>query len=388
MTGPSLVSVDQVVQQARTVLSQYPLVIAIGLGIALALLLLGILLRRRFRPGKRFQRLLNRVDSATILMHPNPDPDAMATAMGVSNLADTVGTETTIAYSGQIRHQENRAFRTVLGLDAQCIESAEDIDDESVVLVDHATARGFENCEQLSPRAVVDHHPEDGSGEVFTDIRPEYGACATILTEYYRELGITPVPADEEFEQEGALPSPIATGLLYGILSDTNNFTRGCTEAEFDASAYLYPGIDEDMLDRIANPPIDAEVLDVVARAISEREVRSPYAVSDVGQLSNVDAIPQAADELLGLEGISAVVVFGEKEETIHLSGRSRDDRVHMGEALRSIVDEIPMSEAGGHARMGGGQISLPHMEGLRPDSGIDKTELREELFAAMAGDL
>ncbi len=61
---------------------------------------------------------------------------------------------------------------------------------------------------------------------------------------------------------------------------------------------------------------------------------------------------------------MTAVVVYGESDGTIHLSGRSRDDRVHMGETLRHAVSDIPMANAGGHARMGGGQLSVDHMRG------------------------
>jgi len=101
-----------------------------------------------------------------------------------------------------------------------------------------------------------------------------------------------------------------------------------------------------------------------------------------------VDAIPQAADELTSLEGVTAVVVYGEHEGTLHLSGRSRDDRVHMGEALRAVVGDIPMANAGGHARMGGGQVSVEHMQGIGPSDGISRREFTDRLFGALDGDV
>ena len=119
-----------------------------------------------------------------------------------------------------------------------------------------------------------------------------------------------------------------------------------------------------------------------------EKDVNGPFAVCDLGSIPNVDAIPQAADELMHLEGVSAVVVFGEKDGTLHLSGRSRDDRVHMGNALSAAVEGIPMSSAGGHARMGGGQVSAEHMSGLRPESGMTREEFGDRLFDAMTGEL
>jgi len=386
---PAVSVTGDVVSAVRSLLAGNPqLAVLLGLVGLVALLAAGLLYRRlRRSPGERFQYALSKAEAITVLMHPNPDPDAMATALGVAHLARRAGVPATLQYSGQIRHQENRAFRTVLDVEAEAIESAEDLAPGEVVLVDHNEPRGFSGAREVEPFAVVDHHPGGGTGVAFTDVRTDYGACASLLAEYYEELGVP--PDDPELnDDDPVIPTTVATGLLYGILADTNHLTRGCSGAEFRSSAYLYPGVDEELLDRIANPQVDAEVLEVQARAITERDVRAPYAVSDVGEVSNADTIPQAADELLQLEGVSAVVVVGEKEGTIHLSGRSRDDRVHMGDSLAAAVEDVPMSSAGGHARMGGGQVSIEHMAGLLPDGGISREDLIERLFDTMSGEI
>jgi nanoRNase/pAp phosphatase (c-di-AMP/oligoRNAs hydrolase) len=386
-------SVALQVDNVSTFVETNPL-LAVG-GLVALFLLVGLLAlalgRLRRSGGQKLAGLLAKHDHVAVLMHPNPDPDAMSAAMGVQALADNVDTETTVHYPGQIRHQENRAFETVLDLDFEHIESDADIADAPVVLVDHNEPRGFSGAETVDPVAVVDHHPGGGEGREFTDVRTDNGACASIFAEYFDEMAWDPVdPDDAETldSEESALMPRTATGLLYGIQSDTKSLTKGCSAAEFEASAYLYPGVDEDRLDRIANPEVDAEVLDIKATAITNREVRNAFAVSDVGTVSNVDAVPQAADELLRLEGVTAVVVLGDKDGTIHLSGRSRDDRVHMGKSLRAVVEDVPMAGAGGHARMGGGQLSIDHMEGLGPSDGMTRGEFKDRLFTAMNGDL
>jgi len=360
------------------------------LGGAVVVILLGLtwLLIRWFRrsPGLRFQRMLAGYDSVDVLMHPNPDPDAMSSALAVSFLADTVDTDTRLLFSGQIRHQENRAFRTVLDVDLTRIKSAEELESEALVLVDHNRPRGFSGAEGLSPDALIDHHPGSGEAESFTDARTNYGACATILTEYVREIGAQPEVDDEEVDIP--VPWEVSTGLLYGIQSDTNHLTKGCTPSEFEAAGYLFPGIDEDALDRIANPEVSAETLEIKARAIHERTVKGSFAVADVGNVLNIDAIPQAADELLTLEGVTAVVVYGNRDGELTLSGRSRDDRVHMGDVLSAVTSDIPMASAEGHARMGGGQISIAHMEGIGPSEGISEEQFTDRLFSAMSGDI
>ncbi|TYL40285.1 RNA-binding protein [Natronococcus pandeyae] len=381
--GGTTLAVDTTVETVR---SLEPLVLSLLVVAVVALLLGGWWLVRWLRrpPGSRLQRILGGYDEVAVLMHPNPDPDAMACAMGIAEIASSVDTDATLQFPGEIRHQENRAFRTVLGLDLERIEAASEIAADAIVLVDHNTARGFTGAQLVEPIAVVDHHPGNGTGTEFTDVRTEYGAASTIVVEYFQELGVATDSTGDTDEPE--LSSELATGLLYGILSDTNHLTNGCSQAEFDACAFLYDGVDEDLLDRIANPQVSDDVLQIKAHAITERRIEGPFAVCDVGTIANVDAIPQAADELMQLEGVTAVVVYGEYDGTLHLSGRSRDDRVHMGETLRHAVSDIPMANAGGHARMGGGQVSVDHMEGIGPSDGIDRDAFEDRLFSAMAG--
>jgi hypothetical protein len=37
---------------------------------------------------------------------------------------------------------------------------------------------------------------------------------------------------------------------------------------------------------------------------------------------------------------------------------------------------------------MGGGQLSIPHMQGLREDSGLSRAEFTDRVFAALSGEM
>jgi nanoRNase/pAp phosphatase (c-di-AMP/oligoRNAs hydrolase) len=336
----------------------------------------------------RFVDALGRRDAIAVLMHPDPDPDAMSSALAVRELARGVGTDATIYYTGQINRQENKAFETALDVNFNRIETTTEIDADDVVLVDHNVPRGFADEGNLTPFAVIDHHMGSGSGTEHTDVRTDVGACATILADYFRSVGVTPGADSGGIRRHSiSLPSSVATALVYGIQSDTNGLTTGSSKKDFEACAYLFPGVDVDVLGRIANPEVEAEVLDVTARAISNREVRDTFACSHVGSVSNVDAIPQAADQLIRLEGVTAAVVTGDCDGTIYLSGRSRDDRVHMGKVLQTTVADVPESQAGGHARMGGGQITIPTGGDADRARRVTPPELSETIFEALAGD-
>ena len=328
----------------------------------------------------RFVDTLSDYDRVAVLMHPNPDPDAMASALGVSALSSAIETHTVVQYPGEIRHPENRAFETVLDCEFGRIERADDIGADAVVLVDHNEPRGFEGAETIDPVAIVDHHPGDGEGSIFTDIRTERGSCASIVTDYIRERGWS-----NRVNTDGRSLTPVlSTALLYGIQSDTTSFTRSCTQAEFEAAAYLFPAADPDALDRIANPQVDSETLEIKARAITDRTVEGSFLVSHVGEVSNLDSLSVAAEELVRLEGITAAVITGECDGNIHVSGRSRDDRVHMGKAVSKALSAIPDANAGGHARMGGGRAMLP----VWVPNCNGRAELQGRLFDAMNGEL
>jgi nanoRNase/pAp phosphatase (c-di-AMP/oligoRNAs hydrolase) len=96
---------------------------------------------RRRSPAATFRKRLAAKDRIAVLLHPNPDPDAMACGLGVKRVAEQAGTDATLYYSGEIRHPENRAFRTVLDLDLETVETSADIESDTVVLVDHNQAR-------------------------------------------------------------------------------------------------------------------------------------------------------------------------------------------------------------------------------------------------------
>ncbi len=354
--------------------------VVLGLLAAVLVVVIGTVLWRRLRrtPAERLQTRLADEDAVTVLLHPNPDPDAMATGMAVAAIADGVDTEATLAYPGQLRHHENRAFRTVLEVDLDRIEHERELGDGPVVLVDHGRPRGFGGAQTIEPLAIIDHHDDEPIDAPHVDVRPDYGACSTIVLEYLRDLSIAgedgPLAADEA----------LSTALLYGIHTDTNNLTRGVTNREFAACEFLYPRVDEDALDRIANPPIEAHILEAKARAITNRLVQDCYCVADVGQVEAVDAIPMAAEELLRLEGVTATVVVGEHDGHLHISGRSVDDRVHMGKALERAVAAIPDAGAGGHARMGGGQIPVEGLDGIGPTTGMSREDLTDAFFEHM----
>lgn len=331
------------------------------------------------RKSTEFLKNIEDEEEISVLIHSNPDPDAMATALGVKRLAKKVNTEVTIHYPGWIKHHENRAFRAVLDLTFDHITEADDIDNDYLVVVDHQEPRGFDGAEELEPDSVIDHHDSTYTGDAeFVHIEPDIGSCSTLIVEYMDQQNIS----FKSSKNNPDVTEQLATGLYYGIKTDTADFSREVSNRDYKAAQLLYQRVNTEELFRIANPKIDAETFEVKSEAFHTREVEGPFAISHVGEVQNSDTIPQAADELSRLEGISAVIVMGFDKDVLRLSGRTYDARVHMGSALEHALSDMEGANAGGHSQMGGGQIPREYLD----ENDVSIGDIKEILFDTLNG--
>lgn len=281
-----------------------------------------------------------------IVVHDNPDPDAIASALALKTMAESYGISSTILYHGEIGHQENKAFVNLLGIDLTRMEDHELSEFDEFALVDCAVP-GTNNMlkEGQHIGIVIDHHPI-GDTEIdadFVDIRSNVGSTSTILTKYLQELNID-------------ISSELSTALLYGIRTDTMDFKRNTESADLSAASFLYPLADHEVLEQLERPSMSIETLDVLGEAINNRQVIGSYLLSNVGTIRDRDTLPQAADYLLNLEGIFTTIVFGVTDEKIYVSGRSTDIRMNLGEVLKKAFGD---AFAGGHSTAAAAQIPL-----------------------------
>jgi nanoRNase/pAp phosphatase (c-di-AMP/oligoRNAs hydrolase) len=191
---------------------------------------------------------------------------------------------------------------------------------------------------------VIDHHPAEEIEARFVDHREDIGAAATILTQYIRELEID-------------LSERLATALLFAIRRETLDFLRGVTREEYDAASYLHDYGDGDLLRQLSTPSVTGATLDAIATAITNRMTKGAVLISHVGRTTERDALPQAVDYLATLEGVDTAIVFGLIHDTIYLSARSPDPRIHAGDLLREAFNDV--GSAGGHHDVAGGEIPL-----------------------------
>ncbi|WP_302081291.1 DHH family phosphoesterase [Salinibaculum rarum] len=315
---------------------------------------------------QQLDELLGEGNEINIVCHNNPDPDCLASALALGRIAAAAGIDDRqILYSGDISHQQNRAFVNLLDIDLQPFEpdSLQDRHPNSLLaFVDHSIP-GENN--RVPPDTdvdiVIDHHPAEDIEARFIDHREEVGAAATILTEYVRALDIE-------------LDTDLATALLFAIRSDTLDFLRGATPAEYEAAGQLHDYADQDILRQLSTPSITGGTLDAISSAIDNRRSIDATLLSHVGRTSERDALPQAVDYLVRLEGVQTAIVFGIVDGAVHISARSPDPRVHVGDVLSEAFEDV--GSGGGHHDVAGGEIPL----GIVADYTSDDAQLLDML--------
>ncbi len=312
-----------------------------------------------------------------IVLQDNPDPDSISAGIALQTYAESFGVKSELIYSGRIGHQQNRAL--VNSLNAKMIRAKEiDFEDyEAYALVDVSTHGNCSLPEDISPTIIIDHHAYTSSRAQaeYEDII-EVGATATIMANYLKYSGL-------ELDEE------LATALTFAILTDTMNFTRGATSLDFSTLEFLLPSISNELLQTFQSPPLSADTLEVIRKAIRSSRVKSGYLISNVGEVEDRDAIAQAADYLLRREGTITTLIYGIEGDWVYISGRTKDVRLHIGKTMEELYGNI--GSAGGHPTAGGGRVPLDafdvsedNMKALR--GAIDRTIGRKfwEAFGAL----
>jgi nanoRNase/pAp phosphatase (c-di-AMP/oligoRNAs hydrolase) len=289
----------------------------------------------------RLSSVLEGAKTMLIVMQNSPDPDAIAAAAGLREIAnDRHGIACSVAHAGTIGRAENQELIRYLGLNVRSLGELEHERFDRLAMVDAQPGAGnvtFDPTVRLD--VVIDHHPirRETRSARFTDVRSRYGATSTILYEYLREAGIE-------------VPAPLATALVYGIRSDTQDLGRESTRADVDAFLGLYPLANAKALGRIVSAPLPRTYFSRLRQAIDKATIHGTRVVSYLGRLESPEMVAEAADLLLRVEAMRWSMAIGLIDGWLHLSLRTFDRDADAGKVARHL---------GGRRGFGGGHQSL-----------------------------
>ena len=202
---------------------------------------------------QQYQRLFSDADRVLIMLHNDPDPDAMASGLALRNVLRRTKATAIIAAVQGVTRPENLRMVNLLDIHVETIPASAVKEFDRVAMVDvqpHYFGGLIDHVD-----LVIDHHPEQpGYTAVHKDIRSDYGSTCTILTEHLRAVDVN-------------ISERTATAMLYAIKSDTLFFNRQANRVDIEAFSYLYPLADAALIRKMEGAEITVERLEYVLKA-------------------------------------------------------------------------------------------------------------------------
>jgi nanoRNase/pAp phosphatase (c-di-AMP/oligoRNAs hydrolase) len=285
---------------------------------------------------QQYQRYFSDADRVLIMLHSDPDPDAMASGLALRNVLRRTKTTAIFGAIQGVTRPENLRMVNLLDIHVEAItvDSLKEYDRVAMVDVQPHYFGGLVDRVDL----VIDHHPEQpGYTAVFKDIRPDYGSTSTILTEHLRAVDVN-------------ISERTATAMLYAIKSDTLFFNRSTNRVDLEAFSYLYPLADPALIRKMEGAEITLERLDYVLRAYRGGSLSDQVFCAFLGPTPREDFIPYVADFFLQLEDVKWTIVAGVVNDTLTVSVRNLGYSKNAGEFVRRFFSDI--GSAGGHRAM------------------------------------
>jgi len=294
--------------------------------------------------------------------HDFPDHDAIASAYGLQGVLAGAGVDSRIVYAGDLQRDSLRRMIRELGIQVSAAADAGIAGTDPIVIVDGC--KGSRNVTDLpgDEVGVIDHHDVKTPEAVpFVDVRPDHGACSTLIHGYWTESG-------------HAIPPRVATALMIGINMDTALLTRQVSRDDIQAYADLYTLADIRLENSILRNSIQTRDLAFYRHALENVQISDRVAFCWFPGGCNQNLLGILGDFFISLEEAEFVVLCARNSDVINISVRNEKEGVNASQVVQKALHGIGFG--GGHADMAGGII--------RVQDAIDGAQLRSRFLAAL----
>jgi len=296
---------------------------------------------------RRFYKNFSGEDRVLVVI--NADPDAIASAMAVKRLLWRKVASVTISNVNVISRPDNAAMVRLLGISITHVENIEISRFSKFVIVD-SQPNHHDLFSDFSFHVVIDHHPDTGIKSDFRDIRPDYGATASILTEYLRSARIKP-------------SVKLATGLLYAIKTDTNSFARQTIMEDLRAFQFLFKHSNTHLARKIEYADLRFDYLKYFRNAISNLQLRRGRIFVHLEQVVNPDVCVILADFFMRVNPVKWSIVSGIHDNKLIIILRNDGVRKNAGRVAKTAFSAL--GSAGGHRSMARAELPLEMLGGF-----------------------
>lgn len=294
---------------------------------------------------KKIERLLSVLKKKVVFIqtHNYPDQDALATAQGLKILLEHYGKQAVVCYKGEIDKYNTIKMIELLKLDIVPIDTIEFQPNDEIILVD--CQQGNSNLTEYNGNIVacIDHHKlQDQVQYLYSDIRPDVGACATIIATYFTENNIPMDPL-------------LSTTLTYGIRMDTSMLSRSVSDLDLKVYCDLYKTANHQILRQLDTCTLKLKDLDMYYNAIANLKMYGSLGFIDLGENCSESLMGQISDFMLTLREIDIVVTHSYRDDGVKFTVRSNRIELDACNIIQIALDTF--GDGGGHATMAAGFV-------------------------------
>jgi nanoRNase/pAp phosphatase (c-di-AMP/oligoRNAs hydrolase) len=216
---------------------------------------------------------------------------------------------------------------------------------------------------------IIDHHQLKESTQAcrWVDVRPEYGASASILFEYLQS-------------QEVKIATKLATILFYAIKSETEDLGRDWTKSDREAYLKLMPLCNNRILHEITRPKSSRIYFRYFETGLKNAKIYGNALVFNLYNIDHPEIVAEIADFLMRVDGVDIVLGLGCYHDEGVLSMRTSQQETHAGALMQEVIQGL--GTGGGHSMTAGGQIRP--LEAVRGSLGALEYELAGRLLTAL----
>lgn len=302
--------------------------------------------------AKALHDVIVQSDIVMIVGHSVSDLDAVGSAVGIATAVKSCGKHPYIVIREETSLARNLIDRVRNEWEEELFITPEKalsmgIGDNSLLIITDVHVSRMTESEEVVKRfrkkVVIDHHRRmvDYISDTVVSYHEPYASSASELV---CELIQYIIPASFK------VPQVAAEAMLSGIMLDTRNFAERAGVRTFEASAYLrrLGAVSTEVLKLFSIPK---EVYQAKSDLVNGAFIYNDVAVSLADNMTRdlYVAVPQAANDLLGLDGVRGSVVAVKFDDVIQISARS------LGEINVQVLMEY--LGGGGHLTMAGAQL-------------------------------
>jgi nanoRNase/pAp phosphatase (c-di-AMP/oligoRNAs hydrolase) len=307
---------------------------------------------RRSRKHPKFHRLLKALAGkhrVLVTTHEHPDPDGLASALGIRALLSQKLPQAQISLSvkGHVGGGINEAFVRYAKLNLTPWDEAALSDYEAIIIVDTQPTFAYSPLPAgIFALGVIDHHHAKGRRVhyPFADIRADVGATSSIVFSYFMET-------------ETPISRHLAATLLYGIETDLAGAAGTPTELDNIALSSLTLLADTRLLYQMRYVDLPQSYYVAYAQGLATAQWYEHALVSHLKTIDSLEKPAIIADFLLRFDAVDWALVTAVFEQRLILSLRTSNPRLSASDAMQKLVRGI--GEGGGHRTKAGGFIPL-----------------------------